>query len=431
MAQGDMLSKRLLVTPKTMEANDAYVEHWLADTKARIDQGELPWLVNNYCPLEIFQAMDIPYIELDGPSAYYFVGELQDAHAAERKQKLRSQLEALGVCGQCRPVNMPDLDCLPEFAGLVIRQFECIGNNRLLQKLCEINGKPLFFLDRVSTMPFYPKYPNWWKRNYEDNWEQVIHHRELEHYVEQHKALIRFLEIHTGKEFRMSRLAEVNDRVNEMCYWERKIRDLIARTHPTPVGIMDSVNVYSTHQHQGEPGVAEVLKTYYEEVLERVEAGQGLCEHEQLRLYWCKGAWYSNMNYYRMFEEKYGAVFTASWYMNLGADAYPRSNNGDPLGAMLAHKLFQGNYEGPEWDFNNAQFAGCDGAVMHKRQMAGLLCFNTAELGTMRETYKEYFDRNGIPMLLIDPDESLEKQYADTEHFIQKLLERKGLRPLY
>ncbi len=110
--------------------------------------------------------------------------------------------------------------------------------------------------------------------------------------------------------------------------------------------------------------------------------------------------------------------------MNLGADAYPRTNKGNPLGAMVAHKLFQGNYEGPEWDFHNARFAGCQGAVMHKRQMAGLLCFNTAELGTMRETYKEYFDRNGIPMLLIDPDESLEKQYADTEAFIQELLRK-------
>ena len=116
--------------------------------------------------------------------------------------------------------------------------------------------------------------------------------------------------------------------------------------------------------------------------------------------------------------------------MNLGADAYPRSNNGDPLGAMVAHKLFQGNYEGPEWDFLNAKFAGCQGAVMHKRQMAGLLCFNTAELGTMRETYKEYFDQHGIPMLLIDPDESLEKQYADTERFIQELLDRQEGKPI-
>ena len=423
MAQDSMLTKDLLVTPKTVAANDAYVAHWLEDMKRRIAQGELPWLVNNYCPLEIFQAMDIPYIELDGPSAYYFVGELQDAHAAERKEKLRKQLESIGRCGQCRPVNMPDLDCLPEFAGLVIRQFECIGNNRLLQKLCEINGKPLFFIERASTMPFYPKYPNWWKKH-EDNWEEVMNKRELENYVEQHKNLIRFLEVHTGKEFRMSRLEEVNDRVNEMCHWERKIRDLIACSHPTPVGIMDSVNVYSTHQHQGEPGVAEVLKIYYDEIRERVEAGLGLCQNERLRLYWCKGAWYTNMSYYRAFEEKYGAVFTASWYMNLGADAYPRSNNGDPLGAMVAHKLFQGNYEGPEWDFLNAKFAGCQGAVMHKRQMAGLLCFNTAELGTMRETYKEYFDQHGIPMLLIDPDESLEKQYADTERFIQELLDR-------
>ena len=67
---------------------------------------------------------------------------------------------------------------------------------------------------------------------------------------------------------------------------------------------------------------------------------------------------------------------------------------------------------------------------MHKRQMAGLLCFNTAELGTMRETYKEYFDQHGIPMLLIDPDESLEKQYADTERFIQELLDRQEGKPI-
>ena len=93
MAQDSMLTKDLLVTPKTVAANDAYVAHWLEETRRRIDEGELPWLVNNYCPLEIFQAMDIPYIELDGPSAYYSVGlcrsgsrisgaGLQDAGAA-------------------------------------------------------------------------------------------------------------------------------------------------------------------------------------------------------------------------------------------------------------------------------------------------------------------------------------------------------------
>lgn len=423
MAQDSMLSHDIIVTPKAAAANDAFIGNWLAGTKKRIAEGELPWLVNNYTPFEILQAMDVPYIELDGPSAFYFVGELRDAHSAEKKELLREQLTALGKCGECRPVNMPDLDALPEFAGLIIRQYECIGNNRLLQKLCEINGKPLFFIERASTMPFYPKYPNWWNRA-EDNWELVLNKAELENYVNQHKNLIRFLEIHSGKEFRMSRLEEILERVNETCHYQRKIRELIARASPVPVGVADSVNVYSTFQHHGEPGVTEVMKVYYEEILKRVENGQSLCPDERLRLYWCKGAWYTNMSYYRAFEEKYGAVFAASWYMNLGADAYPRSPNGDPLGSMVSRRLFQGNYEGPQWDFNNAKFAGCKGAVMHKRQMAGLLCYNTAELGTMRETYKEYFDQNGIPMLLIDPDTSMEQQYQDTERFIETLLRK-------
>lgn len=50
MAQDSMLTKDLLVTPKTVAANDAYVARWLEDTKRRIAEGELPWLVNNYCP---------------------------------------------------------------------------------------------------------------------------------------------------------------------------------------------------------------------------------------------------------------------------------------------------------------------------------------------------------------------------------------------
>jgi hypothetical protein len=421
-----MLKKEMTVTPKAVAANEAFVSHWLKSAKALIADGELPWLVNNYTPFEILQAMDIPYIELDGPSAYYFVGEFKNERSAGKKAILRDSLTALGKCGQCRPVNMPDLDCLPEFAGLIIRQYECIGNNRLLQKLCEINKKPLFFIERASTMPFYPKYPDWWKRA-EDNWESVLNPAELKHYVDQHKNLIRFLEIHSGKVFRMSRLEEVLNRVNETCHYQRKIRELIARTHPAPVGIADSVNVYSTFQHHGEPGVTEVMKVYYEEILDRVENGLSLCPDEKLRLYWCKGAWYTNMSYYRKFEEKYGAVFTASWYMNLGADAYPRSLNADPLASMVSRRLFQGNYEGPQWDFLNAKFAGCQGAVMHKRQMAGLLCYNTAELGTMRESYKEHFDRNGIPMLLIDPDRSIEEQYRATGQFIERLLAKHGL----
>lgn len=413
-----------LVIDRTYDACQNFMTKWMDGIKEHAEHGEGPWIINNYVPFEILQAMDIPFLELAGPIEKYFeqiADSLPDGGPMpEERVRFGEAMKSIGKCGECMLEGYPELDWFPKLGGMILRQYECTVNTNYATHLARMYNKPLFLLERTNTMPFYPRYPEWWKIA-EDDWESLLDKDEVDHYVEQLKSLIRFLEITTGKVFRMSKLEEIVDRINETCHYQKKIRDLFSRTSPVPVGIADHLEVYSPFQHHGEPGVTEVLKTYYEEILERVENGKCLCPAEKTRLYWCKGAWYSNVGYYRMFEKSHGAVFASSWYMNLGADAYPRANNGDPLRTIASRRIFQGNYEGPHWDFRNAKFASCQGAIMHKNQATWTMCVNWAELGTMRETYKKYFDRNGIPMLLLDPMAPKQQQYDQTARFIEDL----------
>ena len=93
-------------------------------------------------------------------------------------------------------------------------------------------------------------YPRWWER-IKDHWDEIIEPHRLDLRVEELKALIRFLEVTTGKTFSMAKLREVMELVNEQDEYFKKARDLIAETVPCPVSLSDQLSVYRAQWHRG------------------------------------------------------------------------------------------------------------------------------------------------------------------------------------
>ncbi|MFC5827547.1 2-hydroxyacyl-CoA dehydratase family protein [Nonomuraea insulae] len=77
----------------------------------------------------------------------------------------------------------------------------------------------------------------------------------------------RFLETTTGGRFGESRFREVMALVNEQEEWNRKTRDLIARTRPAPIGVNDGIPAVMLPQwHRGTEWARDAARSLYEEV---------------------------------------------------------------------------------------------------------------------------------------------------------------------
>ncbi len=415
-------TEQQLVIRQSAERADSYLAGWAQQTMDRINQGEPCFLVGSYSPGEIFKAMDIPTTNNLG--AFYYGGNLISSN--DPKAIAVDEEEPFNLCSKCLPIDVPPLERLPKLAGIVTNEYECIGCTRALQSMVRRHNLPLFLLESTASPPFYPRYPKWWL-NMEDQWDKVFEPERLDNMVEQIKSLIRFLELATGKEFRMNRLVEVLEETNRGAHYIRQARDLIAKTVPFPVGLMDIMKVIGVWQSQhGDPEVTALMKTFYEEVQDRVNNGQAVCKQEKLRLQWVKSWWGKNTSFYRAFEDKYGAVFGAAWYLSTGAEAYARSiNDKDPLRALASRTLFMGVYSGPDWDIHLARLHGIDGAMMHTNQADFVNCYNGFEMGTSRQLHQMAFAAAGIPMLLIDPAWSMEKVMSEASRFIETLLMRR------
>ena len=89
--------------------------------------------------------------------------------------------------------------------------------------------------------------------------------------MEEEKALINFLEMTTGKTLKMTKLVKALELINEQMESWGRARDLIARTVPCPVTLRDQLSMYQIMWHRGTARARDFIKSYYEEVKDRVE----------------------------------------------------------------------------------------------------------------------------------------------------------------
>ena len=284
---------------------------------------------------------------------------------------------------------------------VIIGSTDCDAGMRLTEIWAREYDTMLFPIEQTSmTRP----YKHWWEK-INDHWDTVIEPHRLDLRVEELKSLIRFLEVTTGKVFRMSRFLEVMELINEQESYFRKARDLIAKTVPSPVGLPDQLSNYPPQWQRGTTQGRDLTRMFYEEVRERVEKGEAACPNEKLRLMWLGAGLWTNTSFYQYFEEKYGATFVCSIYLSIAADGYTRKIlNNDPLRALASRHVFLGLGD-DTWLVKEAKLHGVNGAI----QMVGKNCkaYMRAPLTQMA------FERAGIPALSIPCDNVDARQWDE------------------
>jgi hypothetical protein len=233
----------------------------------------------------------------------------------------------------------------------------------------------------------------WWER-VADDWEDVIGAERIDLMVAEMGALVAQL----GMTLDEAKLARILELANEQQEWSRRTRDLLARTTPAPIDIVDSIPAVMIPQwHRGTEWAVAAARRFHEEVEQAVARGDAVCPGERLRLMWIgRGLWF-NLGFYQHFQERYGAVFVWSMYLAVAADGYPRYG-GDPWRQLAARFAAFTDFLGmpgwaDRWYVAEAQRHGVDGVVHLVSHESRSSWFTTNAL-----------EEAGIPVLEIDAD---------------------------
>ncbi len=424
---------------KTSKAVIAYQKEWFLNLKDQASQGEPVVFSGILSESDILTAMDVPHVNgvwwtsiiaTKQATRYY-----EDIVTRQSAELFGSDYNCLGNCGHCdvgivqalqyNPEQAP-YGGLPKLAAIIagagtgnVATTGCIGSlKEVYTQLSHYRRQgydvPFFWIEPTATSPYFSRYPRFWEK-IKEHWDEVIEPYRLDYEVEQLKSLIKFLEVTTGKTCNQDRLMEVLEISNKQQEYWRKARDLIAKTVPCPIGILDHLACYPLQWFRGTPDGQRLSKMFYEEVKERVDKGEAVCPDEKLRFRWVKTGIWTDPALYQYFEDKYGAVFVSSWYPSLAADCYPRNAiNNDPLRAIASRSVFLGLYAGPEWDIKEAKLHRCNGAVM--------LDPPCPMGGFAREMTRQAFDAARMPMLLLPPSWDSEMTKSKFSDFIETRL---------
>lgn len=381
-------------------AATAHQKQWFADLRTRVAGGEPLALVNADAPQEILRAMDIPYV----------VNQWWASVVAAKRMGPKS-LESIAVQGfpdnshQYDAIGLGSMNLDPDEApwgGLprprfVIAETSGDGTRKVFDLWAEHPDTEFFAFERSSATSIPD---NWWEL-VPRRWEDAYSADRLDLMTEENWALVEFLTARTGRTLDLDKLRGVMDLVNEQAEWNRRTRDLIARSRPTPIAVNDSIPAVMIPQwHRGSVYARDAAKALYEEVSAAVDAGSAVCANEKVRLMWIgRGLWF-DLSLYQRFQDKFGAVFVWSMYLAIAADGYPRYGDEDPMRTLAAR--FTGFtdqlYTPPwstQWYVKEALAHGVDGVVHLVADDVPGGAFTTAAL-----------EAAGIPVLEINANNS-------------------------
>ena len=346
---------------KATAAASAYQKQWFQDTKKRAEAGEDFGYLNADVPMEIFRAMDIPFVVNQWWASI--------CGAKRMTPKYYGLLREAGyrddLCSYCATALAESYDPddhkigedgkpLGPWGGLpsptiTVTRLTCDCQRKIFELFSKNHGSSLYLME--NTIP--RKFPSNWFDVIADNWEEFYDKDRLDSAVEDLKGLIVFLEEKTGKKFKMEKLEEVMLLINEQEGWYKKTRDLIAASHPVPVTVVDTINAVMQAQWQrGTQWATDHAKSLYDEIKDLADRGVAAVPNEKYRLMWIgRGIW-TDFSFYQRFEQKYGAVFMWSMYLAMGADAYIRNNvEKDPLRALAARYIGMEDFlHTPPWN---------------------------------------------------------------------------------
>ncbi|HHX24543.1 MAG: 2-hydroxyacyl-CoA dehydratase subunit D [Tepidanaerobacteraceae bacterium] len=368
-----MSNQRGTRSVKSLEATrkaSKYQKEWFKGLSERVAKGEPFAYLNADVPMEIFRAMDIPFVVNQWWAAICAAKQMIPRYfGLLKEQGYRDDL-----CQYCATAFAGSFDPnqhegpwggLPK-PTIAVTRLTCDNQGKIFEQFAKNYGAAFYPIE--NTIPTIA--PDKWWELAPDKWEELYEPERLDVAVEELKGLIHFLEKQTGRMFNEDKLLEVMELVNQQETYYKKIRDLIAVTKPAPVTIADTVNAVMQPQWQrGTQWAVGHAKEFYEEIKGLVDAGHAACPNEKIRLMWIgRGLWF-NLGFYQYFEEKYGAVFVWSMYLAMGADAYIRNNyKKDPLRALASRFIGMEDFLhmppwNNEWFLSEAIHNGIDGVV--------------------------------------------------------------------
>ena len=401
MAEAVKAVKRLNAT-KTAAAHQ---KEWFFGLKERVAAGEDFGYLNADVPMEVLRAMDIPFVVNQWWAAICGAKQMTSKYFG----LLRDAGYRDDLCSYCATAFAESLDPDDKVSGpwgglpsptIAITRLACDCQGKIFELFSKRHGSKLYTLE--NTVP--RKLPlNWWELD-QDRWEELYDTDRLDFAVEELKAMIRFLEEKTGKMFDIIRLAEVMHLINEQETWYAKTRDLIAKTSPAPVTVVDTINaVMQAQWHRGTQWAVDHAKSLYEEIKALADAGNAAVPNEKYRLMWLgRGLWH-DFAFYQNFEQKYGAAFVWSMYLAMGADSYIRNNvDPDPLRALAARYIGMEDFLhcppwNAQWFLKEARHNGIDGVVY----MVPENCMQAVEGSYF---VKKTLEDAGIPVLIFRAD---------------------------
>jgi benzoyl-CoA reductase/2-hydroxyglutaryl-CoA dehydratase subunit BcrC/BadD/HgdB len=352
---------------------NAYQREWFASVRKQVADGAPFAMVNANAPQEILRALDIPFV----------VNQWWASIVAAKQQSRRylgllrardypTDVEAYSAQGLAAAFD-EDADNAP-WGGLPKPDFvHAVASSdptlKLFAQWAEETGADCFVYERTID-PRPDLFSDWWARLPRD-WETALEDERVELMLAEMREVIARIEAKTGRTFSPQRFAEVMALVNEQEEYYRKTRDLVARTVPAPIGVVDSMPATMVPQwHRGTAWARDAAREFYEEVQARVDAGLAAVANERIRLMWVGRGLWSEMGFYQRWEESHGAVFVWSMYLALAADGYIRDLSGgrDPLRALASRVICMGDelrmptWAGP-WHVHEAETHSVDGVV--------------------------------------------------------------------
>ena len=218
---------------KATAAAGAYQKQWFFDMKARVEREGCDFaILNADVPMEIFRAMDIPFVvnqwwaaicgakrmtrkyaQLMTDNGYRNDLNSYDAQALAESfdpddHKLDEEGKPLGPWGGLpKPtISITRLtgDCQSKIFGLIAQNY----------------GADLYVMENTVAR----KTPLNWYELTADRWEELYDKDRIDLAVEELKALISYLEMKTGKMMDMNKLQHVMDLINEQeGYYKRSV----------------------------------------------------------------------------------------------------------------------------------------------------------------------------------------------------------------
>lgn len=358
---------------KSSASSGDYQREWFASVRERVASGAPFAMVNANAPQEILRALDVPFVVNQWWASIVAAKQQSGRYRTLlREQGYPTDAEAYSAQGVAAALDH-DAELAP-WGGLPRPDFvHAIASSDATPAIFEAwaheTGAARFVYER-SVDPRWEIETRWWEE-LPDRWDEMLEPERLDLLVEELREVIAQVEEQTGHTFDEQRFIAVMDLVNEQEDYYRKTRELIARTVPAPIGVVDSMPATMVPQwHRGTEWARDAARALYEEVRERVDAGLGAVETEKVRLMWVGRGLWSNTAFYQKWEDSHGAVFVWSMYLALAADGYIRKfdRGRDPLRALAARFLTMGDelrmpsWAAP-WHVHEAQSHGVDGAV--------------------------------------------------------------------